>query len=330
MRSALALRTSLVTAVAAGMLLAPAATAAFAVTSQAPTTTFAATGDNSRYEGQPVYIGEGLVAVLRNKAEGPEAWIRAVPKDWKQGDEYLTRVLSLLNRKQTTTTVDGHRLELLGATTANPVLKVTHAGTSRSYPLPKGEAVPTPTCVSDVKEVQVGAGMIADLTMSSKGPKAVVHGSAPGDTWSETLDRTHPKGGDAFYLRIVNPSGAKPVFEWKTQGGEGVPVGKASFPALPKGCELGYEVVEDQSPAPAPKPSTTPATTPTATPATPKAQTAGQTRVVPQGPVAAGAELPVQSVADSDDTTTLAAGAGLVAICAALGATLLRRRRNHG
>ncbi|MFE2164737.1 hypothetical protein ACFXB3_06650 [Streptomyces sp. NPDC059447] len=326
MRSALALRTSLVTAVAAGMLLAPAATAAFAATSQAPTSTFASTGDNSRYEGQPVYIGEGLVAVLRNKAEGPEAWIRAVPKDWKQGDDYMTRVLSLLNRKQTTATVDGYRLELLSAATANPVLKVTHGGTSRSFPLPKGEAVPTTSCVSDVKKVQVGAGMTADLTMSPKGPKAVMHDADPASDWSKTLDREHPKGSDDYYLRIVNPSGAKPVFEWKTQGGVGVPVGKASFPALPKGCKLDYKVVEEQSQAPAPKPSTTPSTTPAA----PKAQTAGQTKVVPQGPVAAGAELPVETVADSDDTTTLAAGAGLVAICAALGATLLRRRRNHG
>ncbi|MFD8631697.1 hypothetical protein [Streptomyces sp. NPDC059533] len=329
MRSALALRTSIVTAVAAGMLLAPAAGAAFAATSQAPNSTVAAAGDNSRYEGQPVYIGEGLVAVLRNKAEGPEAWIRAVGTDWKPGDEYMTRVLSLLNRKQTTATVNGHRLELLSATTANPVLKVTHGATSKSYPLPKGEAVPTTSCVSDVKKVQVGAGMTADLTMSPKGPKAVMHDADPASDWSKTLDRAHPKGSDDYYLRIVNPSGAKPVFEWKTQGGVGVPVGKTSFPALPKGCKLDYKVVEEGSQAPAPKPSTT-ATTPATTPAAPKAQTAGQTKVVPQGPVAAGAELPVETVADSDDTATLAAGAGLLAIFAALGATLLRRRRNHG
>ncbi|MFD7559998.1 hypothetical protein ACFV9E_36510, partial [Streptomyces sp. NPDC059835] len=309
MRSALALRTSIVTAVAAGMLLAPAAGAAFAATSQAPNSTVAAAGDNSRYEGQPVYIGEGLVAVLRNKAEGPEAWIRAVGTDWKPGDEYMTRVLSLLNRKQTTATVNGHRLELLNATTANPVLKVTHGATSKSYPLPKGEAVPTTSCVSDVKKVQVGAGMTADLTMSPKGPKAVMHDADPASDWSKTLDRAHPKGSDDYYLRIVNPSGAKPVFEWKTQGGVGVPVGKTSFPALPKGCKLDYKVVEEGSQAPAPKPSTT-ATTPATTPAAPKAQTAGQTKVVPQGPVAAGAELPVETVADSDDTATMAAGAG--------------------
>ncbi|MFD7260940.1 hypothetical protein [Streptomyces sp. NPDC059874] len=114
---------------------------------------------------------------------------------------------------------------------------------------PKPASVP---CVSEVEQVQVGAGAVAELTMSSKGPKAVVHGVAPIDTWSETLDRARPKGSDAFFLRIANPSGAKPVFEWRTQGGSDVPVGKASFPALPKGCTLDYEVVEERSRAPAP------------------------------------------------------------------------------
>ncbi|MCY0935147.1 MYXO-CTERM sorting domain-containing protein [Streptomyces sp. H34-S4] len=46
--------------------------------------------------------------------------------------------------------------------------------------------------------------------------------------------------------------------------------------------------------------------------------------MVPKGAVAAGIE-----VADTDDTTTMAAGAGLLAIFAVLGAGTLRRRRNH-
>ncbi|MFJ8012969.1 hypothetical protein [Streptomyces sp. NPDC096339] len=326
MRSALALRTSLVTAVVAGALLAPAAGTAFAAAAQTPASTATAASDNSRYEGKPVYIGEGLVAVLRNGAEGPEAWIRSVPADWKPGDDYMTRVMRLLNREATTTTVNGLSLKLTDITTATPVLTVTTKdGATKSFPLPKGATAPA-TCISEVKKVPVGAGLIADLVMSPKGPRAYVHSEpTPGD-WTRTLDRTHPTGSDDYYLRIANPSGAKPVFEWKTQGGEGVPVQKAAFPELPKGCKLDYKVTEEQSGTPAPKPSATASTAPGGK----KAQTAGQTTVIPQGPVAAGAELPVETVADTDNTTTVAAGAGLVAILAAIGTTVLRRRRNHG
>ncbi|WP_329380261.1 hypothetical protein OG625_14550 [Streptomyces sp. NBC_01351] len=324
MRSALALRTSLVTAVVTGALLAPVAGTAFAATAETPAAASATTTDNSRYAGSPVYIGEGLVAVLRNKAEGPEAWIRAVGTDWKPGDAYMTRVMGLLNREATTATVNGLSLKLTKATTANPVLTVTKNGVTKSYALPKGETAPA-TCVSEVKKVQMGANVYADLTMSPKGPKAFVH-TEPASGWSRTLDRTHPKGTDDYYLRIANPSGAKPVFEWKNQGGANVPVLTASFPALPKGCKLDYKVTEAGSGKPAPKPSTTPSAS-----GEKKAQTTGQTTVVPQGPVAAGAELPVETVADTDNTTSAAAGAGLIAILAAIGATLMHRgRRNHG
>ncbi|MFB6583536.1 hypothetical protein, partial [Streptomyces sp. NPDC056402] len=123
--------------------------------------------------------------------------------------------------------------------------------------------------------------------------------------------------------------GAKPVFEWKTQGGDNVPSGFANFPALPKGCTLEYKVTEE-TPAPKPEPSTAKPGSSTAKPVTAtnvSAQTVGQTTVVPQGSVAAGAEIASE---DTDNSTTVAAGAGLLAVFAALGATVLRRRRSHG
>ncbi|MFE2289437.1 hypothetical protein ACFXDJ_35350 [Streptomyces sp. NPDC059443] len=331
MRSALALRTAVVTAAVAGTLLAPAATSAFAAAPQTAVSAVAATSDNSRYEGEPVYIGEGLVAVLRNKAEGPEAWIRIVGTDWKPGDNYMLRVMDKLDRTHTSGTVSGLELKLTKADTAAPVLTVTKAGVTKSYPLPKGKAVPAEPadpCVSEVKQVQVGSYLYADLTMSPQGPKAYVHVTDPeSQAWTVTLTRTSPTGTPAYYLHIANASGAAPVMEWKTQGGD-IPVQKASFPALPKGCKAAYEVHDDAA-APKPTTPTTPAATPKpAAPANVSTQTKAQTSVVPQGAVAAGAEIPVATVADTDNTTTLAAGAGLLAIFAALGTVLLRRRRS--
>ncbi|MDX3540288.1 hypothetical protein PV721_39500, partial [Streptomyces sp. MB09-01] len=69
---------------------------------------------------------------------------------------------------------------------------------------------------------------------------------------------------------------------------------------------------------------------PASTPAPVKPQTAGQTSVVPKGPVAAGAELPVETASDTGDTATMTAGAALIAAFGALGASLVLRRRRAG
>ncbi|MFD2121984.1 LPXTG cell wall anchor domain-containing protein [Streptomyces cirratus] len=55
-----------------------------------------------------------------------------------------------------------------------------------------------------------------------------------------------------------------------------------------------------------------------------KPQTGAQTVVVPQGPVAAGAEIAAE---ETGNATTVAAGAGLAAVLAAVGAAFLIRRR---
>ncbi|MFI5636109.1 hypothetical protein ACIA8H_01700 [Streptomyces goshikiensis] len=324
-----ALRTSIVTAALAGAVLVPAAGSAFAAPAPRAVTSTKAAAQDDRYAGQAVSIGKGMVAVLRNKAEGPEAWIRAVGPQWKPGDDYMSRVLTMLNRQQTTDSVAGVSLKLTKADTAEPVLVVTQGGASKSYPLPKGKAAKPSSCVSEVKHVTVGAGgMTADLTMSPKGPKAFVYAEGPGD-WTLTLDRSHPKGPDSYYLRIANPNGAKPVLEWKTQGGD-VPVKTASFPALPEGCTFEYKVTEGQTGSAEPAPKQSAATAGVTAQTQARTPVRAQTVVVPEGAVAAGAELPVETVADTDDSTTLAAGAGLLAIVAALGASVLRRRRNHG
>ncbi|WP_405788497.1 hypothetical protein [Streptomyces sp. NBC_01367] len=425
-----ALRASISTAVLAGALLAPIAGTAYAATTTAPAAAAGTVPD--RYAGTPVLISTGVVAVLRNKSEGPEVWVRAVSDDWKPGDDYMSRVLTVLDVKHPKASVNGLELEL-GKGDKGHVLTVTKDGAAKSFPLPAattgpadcvskvkqvdlgaglqadltmspkgpkvvmhgsdpadtwtqtltrtnplgspdyfsrinnpsgakpvfewktqgGDNVPsgfanfpalpkgcTPeypvhddapaSCVSKVKQIDLGAGLQADLTMSPKGPKVVMHDSDPADTWSETLTRTNPKGSPEYFSRINNPSGAKPVFEWKTQGGDNVPSGFANFPALPKGCTLEYKVTEE-APAPKPEPSTAKPEASTAKPVTAtnvSAQTVGQTTVVPQGAVAAGAEIAAASE-DTDNSTTVAAGAGLLAVFAALGATVLRRRRSH-
>ncbi|WP_329197735.1 MULTISPECIES: hypothetical protein [unclassified Streptomyces] len=331
MRSAL--RTSIVTAALAGALLAPAATA---LAAPAPQTTAgaAATGsvsDDDRYAGEPVYIGEGLVAVLRNKAEGPEAWIRAVGPDWKPGDDYMVRVVAVVDRTHPALTADGLQLKLTKADTAAPVLVVTTDGVAKSYPLPKGRT--GPVCGTEAKQVALGGAFFADVSMSTAGPEVTIRTDVT-DNWRH-LDRTFPAlpASDGIIARIVNPSGAAPTFEWKAQGGD-TPLGHTSFPALPKGCKPDYKVTEDRGadePAPKPTPSTT--ATAAAKPATPvsvkpvadvKPQTGAQTSVVPQGGVAAGAEIAAE---DTGSTTTAALGAGLAAVLAAIGAAFLIRRR---
>ncbi|MFE5676636.1 hypothetical protein ACFQ7B_06705 [Streptomyces erythrochromogenes] len=317
-----ALRTSVATVALAGAMLVPAAGAAFAVPAAAPRSSSAPASDNSRYEGEPVYIGEGLVAVLRNKAEGPEAWIREVGPQWKPGDTYMVHVVTKLDRTLPHDRAKGLDLELTKAASARPVLVVTAAdGSAKSYPLPAGEAS-TDCRVGPVGQA-IGAGMSAELYLSELGPKVLLFEAGDGGRGFAQLDRTHPSLPESagFIARIVNPSSAEPVFEWKTQGGNDT-VGRVAFPAFPKGCKPSYAFTDD---APVKKPT---APAPTSTPAPVKPQTAGQTSVVPKGPVAAGAELPAETAADTVDTATMTAGAALIAAFGALAASVVLRRRH--
>ncbi|WP_030763357.1 hypothetical protein [Streptomyces sp. NRRL S-575] len=160
-----ALRASITTAVLAGALLAPVAGTAYAAT----TAQAAAATAPARYAGTPVLIDTGVVAVLRNASEGPEVWIRAVSADWKPGDDYMSRVLAVLDVEHPKASVSGLELRLVKEDPRHPSLTVAKGGTTKSYPLPQAPAAPA-DCVSEVKQVTFGAELQADLTMSPKGP----------------------------------------------------------------------------------------------------------------------------------------------------------------
>ncbi|MFF4221988.1 hypothetical protein ACFYZH_03865 [Streptomyces abikoensis] len=94
-----------------------------------------------RYAGNAVYIGNGMVAVLRNDPEagGPEAWIRHVGEQWKPGDTYMVRVVGKLDRENTSATIEGLQLRLVDADGSAPVLEVTGNGATKTFALPKGQ-----------------------------------------------------------------------------------------------------------------------------------------------------------------------------------------------
>ncbi|WP_219669002.1 hypothetical protein [Streptomyces bambusae] len=348
-----ALRTSIVTAALAGALLAPAASA-FATPAAPSATTGATTSSAStsastygtlsaadRYAGEPVYIGEGLVAVLRNKEEGPEAWIRYVGPQWKPGDTYMVRVMEKLDRIHPAAVVNGLELhldgDLDGEGTATPKLTVITKGKTSSYPLPKADSdtrLPQ-RCVSDVFSVDIQGGLTAVLSMTPDGPRVLLTDAASNEPYKK-LNRTNPAlpKGDRTVAFIDQPDTTEPSFAYRTSG-NAEPSRYMGFPQLPKSCTFNYT---PKAPRPESQPSSTPSATPSATPSgtpTPsagtagtdvKAQTAGQTVVVPQGGVAAGAEL----AADETSSTSVFAGLGLVAVVAALAAGWAHRaRRGH-
>ncbi|MEU5148006.1 hypothetical protein AB0G42_12520 [Streptomyces yangpuensis] len=325
-----ALRTCLATAVLAGALLAPAAGTAYAATTAGQAAAVAQGSPADRFSGTPVHIGEGLVAVVRHEAEGPEAWIRAVGPDWKPGDNYMYRVLTVLDRMNPVDSANGLRLEITRPNSAAPLLTVTKAGVATSFPMPLSEAGRThgAECVSATKRLALHGTLVADLATTPDGPQVQLVDGVTKQPYNR-LTRTGPAlaKGDRTVARIVNPGAARPSFEYETPG-QADPFGTALFPELPAGCAFTYAF---QGEAPAAKPEATPTAKPSATASSssaaadaPTARTVGQTSVVPAGGVAAGAEIAAE---DTDDSTTAYAGAGLAAIGAGLGAAFVARRR---
>ncbi|MEU7726221.1 hypothetical protein AB0B78_13385 [Streptomyces sp. NPDC040724] len=165
-----------------------------------------------------VDLGGNLVAHTSNSAaQGPRVEVRVVIDG-----ETRPGIVATLDRAHTQVSKQGLIFNLTKADTAAPVLTAFLNGVTTPYPPPKATEAPT-TCVSEVQQVEAGGGLLVDLTMSSKGPKAVLHNADPAGNWSQTLDRTHPQGPSDHSVRIVNPSGAHPFLEWKTQGGNDVP-----------------------------------------------------------------------------------------------------------
>lgn len=177
-----------------------------------------------------------------------------------------------------------------------------------------GPTATAPCTVTEVIASSYGVDKIVTLTNDlKKGPKAVLQDKETGKVL-DTVDRAHP-GPTGLGLKIVRGDTLTPRFGQHTNGGDSAPYRWNDFPKLPKGCE---------------KPSTTPPTaTATPAPTTGSGTTGGQTTVVPQGGVAAGAEI--GSVEQGNDTALLASGAGAAAVVAAgLGFTAMRRRTNRG
>lgn len=242
-----AFRTSIVTAALAGALLAPAATAIAAPSAQAATSTSAVTAvsavsadpsGNDRYDGEKVLVAKGRLAVLRNGAEGPEVWIRAVAADWKPGGGWAGRVLAKLD----------------------------------------------PTHKRAVVE-----GIQYDLRKIGPGPY---------------------EGRYGLNVRVL---------------GEGASNGWYILPKAAPATKPVPKPTTKPTTKPATKPSVKPSAKPAVRPAS--AATRPQTVVVPQGPVAAGAEIAAGATDSTGDATTAATGAALVAILAGLGATFLIRAR---
>ncbi|MFF1410029.1 hypothetical protein ACFVX6_09575 [Streptomyces sp. NPDC058289] len=153
-----ALRTSIVTAALAGALLAPAATAIAAPAQAAQTVTAvsaSASADpsgNDRYDGQIVQLGKGKIAVLRNKSEGPEVWIRAAAANPKPGAGWTGRVLAKLDRTHTLAVLDGVEYKLTNNGEGFDI-HVLGEGASTFQLMPKAEPAAKPSAKPSAKPV---------------------------------------------------------------------------------------------------------------------------------------------------------------------------------
>ncbi|MFK0291632.1 hypothetical protein ACIQU6_14305 [Streptomyces sp. NPDC090442] len=289
-----------------------------------------------RYAGEPVYLGNGHVAVLRNDpaAGGPEAWIRYVGPHWQPGDTYMVRVVGLLDHADRTATIGGMTLRLLDADGAAPRLQVTGPQGTKTYALPRSTkpgvkpgTKPGAKPVSQRKDCTVterqpiGAGTMAVLTNGPKGPRVAFEGAGdPPEPLPYVLDHAHPQLPESagFLAKIVDADGARPKLITNMEGG-GHPASTTRFPQAPQGCSIPVGKVAGTGTKAAV------ATDAVATGSAVKAA-GGQTRLVPTGAVAAGAE----GVGDPDHTLVFAGGALASAGAAGVAVAVLRRRPDAG
>ncbi|OKI09831.1 hypothetical protein A6A06_04130 [Streptomyces sp. CB02923] len=309
-----------------------------------------------RYEGQPVAIGNGMVAVLRNvpSAGGPEAWIRYVGPQWKPGDWYLVRVLGLLDREHPTAHLKGLSLRLTGVSGTSPKLRVSGGtGGAKSYALPKAAAPATGGKVTGTggrhqagqtaahrpgngtasgsrksctvtRRVAIGGGTLAVLTRGPQGPGASFE-DGPGNAVPGTsLDRTHPSLA-RFGAKIIDPYGARPKLRFTMQGAS-YPPGTANFPALPRGCAPAAQPGKGGA-ADGPHGAKAAGSRTTGGVGAQAAPTGSQTKVLPKGAVAAGYD--VADVAEEPDTTPLFTAGGAFAAAGAAGVVFAVRRRRQ-
>ncbi|UXY28288.1 hypothetical protein [Streptomyces sp. HUAS TT20] len=238
-------RSLLAAPVLMGALIAPAllpvTTASAAPDTGAAATAPAAANPAARYAGKSVAIGQDMVAVLRNDpdAGGPEAWIRAVQPDWRQGDAYMYRVLDKLDRSHGTAEQRGLSLSLVGAEGSAPALKVAGAvadarSGTHTYPLPKAGTPDARGCTV-IEETSIGAGTAAVLSNGPGGPSAFFKNEGDGTRVGGVVNRAHPAlpRSAGFVARIIDPYGKAPKLLTNMEGG-GHPAGTTAFPA--PGC----------------------------------------------------------------------------------------------
>ncbi|MFI9254569.1 hypothetical protein [Streptomyces sp. NPDC053069] len=228
-------RRSLLTA--SVLLSAVGATALLPAASASAATTAHAAAPSARFAGKAVAIGQDMVAVLRNdpRAGGPEAWIRAVPPHWQQGDAYMYRVLTGLDRGHRTARERGLALRLVGADGSAPALRVTDAeGGTRTFTLPKAGTPDARGCTL-IQEQFIGGGTVAVLSNGPKGPEAFFKDAGDGTRVGGVVNRAHPAlpKSAGFVARIVDPYGPAPELLTNMEGG-GHPASTTDFPA--PGC----------------------------------------------------------------------------------------------
>ncbi|GAA2708208.1 MULTISPECIES: hypothetical protein [Streptomyces] len=157
-------------------------------------------------------------------------------------------------------------------------------------------------------EVVVGRYVTAILMNDQEGPKAGFM-DRDGEQFGGWLDRKHPQQQNGHF-KIIDASTSHPKLWVKLQGGD-YPVSTYDFPALPAGCDTGTAGTATGTKANGGSTGTVSAA-------------GAQTKVTPQGGVAAGAEV----AGRGDDTVLLAGGGALAAAGAAgLGFAVLYRRR---
>ncbi|KAA6214340.1 hypothetical protein CP973_35120 [Streptomyces albofaciens JCM 4342] len=215
------LRTAVASAALGAALLGP-ASGAFAATpaTAAPAAAAKPVPDGAgRYAGQPVYIGKGMVAVLRNVPSegGPEAWIRYVGPQWKSGDWYMVRVLGLLDRDHPTARIKGLHLRLSGVSGASPTLHVGGGSRARTYPLPKSGAPSTGGKVAG-KETGGRTGKHGQGGKADGGHAAVPTAHKPGGTASDrrkscSVTRRVAIGGGTLAALTNSSKGPRVTFE---------------------------------------------------------------------------------------------------------------------
>ncbi|MEU7132000.1 hypothetical protein [Streptomyces sp. NPDC046261] len=170
----------------------------------------------------------------------------------------------------------------------------------------------TTQCTATI-EANIGAGTIAVLTNGPKGPQ-VRYKDGSGDISGVIMDREHPSDGRTG--KIVDPDGAHPRLVTKMQGGD-YPSVTTDFPVAPEGCgATGAKATG----------STGGAAKATNASTQPGSAGVAQTKAVPQGGVAAGAE----GVREDNETALLAAGGALASVGAAGVAFAVLRRRAVG